>query len=443
MRRSLSASCPNALSLSVSNNLCWTPYDKHTEEQATHDKSWNNPVANISQLKPYSPWIYHIAAELETHSISTKHNVYSGVGYVILLTTKTHCKIMLRSLQRLQDRNWIDDRTRVVFIEFTVFNPTTSIFVAVTLAFECVAFGTVEPDSNIASLQLYSLANFKHSSVILIVAIYTCFLIWYTFHVVNAIWQMRERVEVFLTSMWTYINWLVLTLCYAAVVVFVQRILVVRQTMALFRESNDDKFVSFYPAVFLEFLLNYVLGALLTLLMINVLKLSAYVSKRHVMFTSALSGTGVSIMIIVFLYALTFLLTLVMSIFQFSDSCEGYSSMSPRILRILKLYIYDMSSSGNGCVNDNLLANILFFGAIMFFIAMLWRPLLIVFGIKLLVNTSTTRNVQLQEDIDFVDFLWSRFLLCVGYWRLSDFTAYVEHIQAEKHGLHGRRRSIR
>ena len=431
-----SESCLNAPRMGLTSNMCWTPYNINTEEHASYQKSWNEPVENVSKLNQSSPWIYHTPEELATLSIPTKHNLYYGGGYVELLTTKTHYNIMLRSLQRLQDRDWIDNKTRAVFVEFTVFNPATSIFATLALAFECMAFGTVEPDSNIASLQLYSLTNVGSVYVITSEITYIVFLLWYTYNVGITMWQMQQKLYIYMTSVWTYIEWLVLVLSYGAITVFVQRILVVRQTMALFRESKNDAFISFHPAIFLEFLFIYFLGVMITLLVINVLKLSAYVSKRHVLFTSALSGTGVSIMIIVFLYALTFLSTLVMSIFQFSDSCQGYSSMSPRILRIIKLYIYDMSSSGNGCVNDNLLANIFFFGAVMFFIAMLWRPLLIICGVNLLIRSNSTRTVQLQEDVDFVNFLWSRFLVFIGYWRLSDFTEYVENVKAKKHCVH-------
>ena len=338
---------------------------------------------------------------------------------------KKHKRVMLRSLKRLQKRNWIDDRTRMVFVEFTVFNPTTSMFVTAKITFECVGFGTVAPYSYIVPIHIYHLTDFKSSSLIICGIVFLVYLLWYTYNVGRTMFQMRQQLWVYMTSVWTLLEWLILVLSYGAITVFVERVVVVHQTMAIFREGKKDVFVSFNYSEYLESHFVYFLAIILTLLTVSVLKLSMYVSKRQVIFTSALSETATSVAIISIVCALTFLSTLVMSSVLFSDSCGGYSSVSSTIVRVLKLYMYQMSNTENACVNDNVVTHLSFFGMFMFVLSVLWLPFLVACGVDMLIKP-TRKTVQLQNDLNFVNFLWSRFLVWTGYWRLYDFTKHVE-----------------
>jgi len=347
---------------------------------------------------------------------------------------KTHKRVMLRSLKRLQKRNWIDDRTRMVFVEFTVFNPTTRMFVTAKITFECVGFGTVTPYSYIVPIHMYHLTDFKSSALIMCGIVFMVYLLWFTYNVGRTMFQMRLQLWVYMTSVWTLLEWLIMVLSYGAITVFVERVVVVHQTMALVREGKKDAFISFNYSEYLESLFVYFLAIILTLLTVSVLKLSMYVSKRQVMFTSALSETATSVAIISIVCALTFLSALVMSRVLFSDSCEGYSNMSSTIVRVMQLFIYQMSNTENACVNDKPVSDLSFFGMFMFVLSVLWRPFLVVCGVDMLIKP-TRNTVQLQNDINFVNFLWSRFLVWTGYWRLYDFTKHVERERTKRHSL--------
>ena len=350
---------------------------------------------------------------------------------MILLTTKTHHKKMLLSLQRLQDRRWIDGDTRVIFVEFTVYNPATSIFVIVTLAFEFVSLGKVVPFSNIATVQLYSLTAAQVAGQI----IYLVLTLWYNARVMRNFLLTRNTLMQYFRSIWVFVDWSIVIFTHVAMCVYVVRAEVIEKTLAKSKDSKADRFISFYPAVYWEFLLIYVFSSILTLLVLNVLRLSSYVSKRHAIFASALSGVIVCIVGVTIVYVATFLLTLSMSVILFNESCDGYSTMPHAVIRMLKLYIYDMSGRSNRCVVDKPFINLIFFGGVMFFVAMVWRPLLIICGTVFLFSSGRKQRLQLQEHIDFIDFLWHRFLMFIGYWRLSDYKLHVDRKQAKRVSL--------
>ena len=350
---------------------------------------------------------------------------------MILMTTKTHHKKMLVSLQRLQDRRWIDGDTRVIFVEFTVFNPTTSIFVIVTLAFEFVSLGKVEPASNIATVQVYSLT----ATHIVGQIIYLVLMLWYSARVIRYFLLMRNTLNEYFKSIWVFVDWSIVIFTHVAMFVYTLRADVIKKTMAQAKHSKADRFISFYPAVYWEFLLIYMFSIIFTLLVLNVLRLSSYVSKRHAIFASAMSGVVFCIVGITIVYVATFLLTLSISIILFNDSCGGYSTMPQAVTRMLKLYIYDMNGRSNRCVVDKPFINLIFFGGVMFFVAMVWRPLLIICGTVFLFSSGRKQRLQLQEHIDFIDFLWNRFLMFIGYSRLSDYKLHVDRKQAKRVSL--------
>ena len=57
-------------------------------------------------------------------------------------------------LTRLRGWNWIDRRTRAVFLEFTVFNPNTNLFAYVEYLFEFPTIGGVIPKPRVSAFQV-------------------------------------------------------------------------------------------------------------------------------------------------------------------------------------------------------------------------------------------------------------------------------------------------
>ena len=83
---------------------------------------WKPIVAeNCTRMDEYD---YRTAADREAMPFAADYNKYSGGGYE--LKFKGHIdKLMLR-LETLQNNNWIDNRTRALIVEFSVYNAQVS-----------------------------------------------------------------------------------------------------------------------------------------------------------------------------------------------------------------------------------------------------------------------------------------------------------------------------
>ena len=72
---------------------------------------------------------------------------YGAGGYTtfIRMSPTQNATTAKQHIQKLEDQNWFDSQTRAVFIEYTIFNPVTSVMVSVTVCIEQDANGRIQP----------------------------------------------------------------------------------------------------------------------------------------------------------------------------------------------------------------------------------------------------------------------------------------------------------
>eukprot|EP00611_Tribonema_gayanum_P025615 TRINITY_DN5877_c0_g2_i1.p1 TRINITY_DN5877_c0_g2~~TRINITY_DN5877_c0_g2_i1.p1 ORF type:complete len:765 (-),score=254.60 TRINITY_DN5877_c0_g2_i1:700-2994(-) len=108
--------------------------------------------------------------------------IYPGGGYATLLPDDQ--AQALTTLATLYNATWIDQRTRAVFAEFSVFNPANRLFSMVVLAAEVTAAGEVVPTYYVRTLDLlggWSLAKGQATATdlagfVLLIALYVAVL---------------------------------------------------------------------------------------------------------------------------------------------------------------------------------------------------------------------------------------------------------------------------
>ncbi|CAI5782253.1 kidney disease 1-like 3 [Podarcis lilfordi] len=99
--------------------------------------SWGPPAAGGRGQA--SAWVFQNESTLQEYPIWGKFALYPGSGYLANLgRNKSYAKRTLRYLER---NNWLDRSTRVVFIEFVVYNANVNLFCAVTLILEANGIG--------------------------------------------------------------------------------------------------------------------------------------------------------------------------------------------------------------------------------------------------------------------------------------------------------------
>ncbi|EDO48597.1 predicted protein, partial [Nematostella vectensis] len=113
-------------------------------------------ILKLQDICP-KPWRYKSADALSSLSFTGLDSFYDGGGFVADLGYNIWQARNVVSV--LRDNSWIDDKTAAVFVEFTVFEPTTSLFSAVKYLYERFRTGGTNTRATVRTLVLYASAD--------------------------------------------------------------------------------------------------------------------------------------------------------------------------------------------------------------------------------------------------------------------------------------------
>ena len=197
---------------------CLAAYSSDSEERTQLNLPKWIPLRNYSQNDPIAdicpkPWKYQSGTELNTISHEAVKNSYDGGGYVADLGYNKESASKV--ISDLRDYNWVDTLTAAVFIEFTLFDPTTSLFCSVRQIYEQLPTGQAVTAVDIRALTLYPSTNFHLQSfyevceLSFLLAIVICF-------IVEAVKFFRQKK--YFHRMWNVMELILLMVSLVAVV---------------------------------------------------------------------------------------------------------------------------------------------------------------------------------------------------------------------------------
>ncbi|PFX27651.1 Polycystic kidney disease protein 1-like 2 [Stylophora pistillata] len=189
---------------------CIPPYSPHDEDTSLLNQPGWVPMTNIShyhsefelsRLCP-KPWRYISSKDLNTLWSYGRNTRYDGGGYVADLgyDSRTASRVVIN----LKSNNWIDERTAVVFVEFTVFQPSSSLFSVAKLLYELYPIGKPVTKVYLDTLSIYGFSDPSLRSFSLACQITLLLLIVY-FLLIEALKIYRQSCAYF-GSFWNWIN---------------------------------------------------------------------------------------------------------------------------------------------------------------------------------------------------------------------------------------------
>lgn len=100
------------------------------------------------------PWRYQTPHEIKSGAVHGKYNLYEGGGYVAILGYDMETAD--RVVSEASSNGWVDQQTRAVMVELTVFNVNTNLVSIATYFYEVLANGAAFTSERIDTLELYS-----------------------------------------------------------------------------------------------------------------------------------------------------------------------------------------------------------------------------------------------------------------------------------------------
>jgi len=197
---------------------CLAAYSSDDEERTSFNFPGWIPLRNYSQNDPISdicpkPWRYQSGTELNTLSHKAVINSYDGGGYVAELGYNRESASKV--ISDLKDYNWVDARTAALFIEFTLFDPSTSLFCGVRQAYERLPTGQAVTDVDVRALTLFPSPDphlqsfYEVCELLFLLAVVVCF-------IVEAVKFFRQKK--YFRQMWNVVELILLVVSLLAVV---------------------------------------------------------------------------------------------------------------------------------------------------------------------------------------------------------------------------------
>ncbi|XP_039338641.1 polycystic kidney disease 2-like 1 protein isoform X2 [Mauremys reevesii] len=237
---------PRLRQLKVKNNSC-VVHDNFKEDISgcydvySEDKEERVPFGLING----TAWRYHSEEELGGSSHWGRLTSYSGGGYYIDL--KLTREESAEALRVLKEKLWLDRGTRVIFIDFSVYNANINLFCVLRLVVEFPATGGAIPSWQIRTVKLI---RYVSTWDFFIVACEIIFCVFIFYYVVEEILELRIHRLQYFTSVWNILDVVVILLSIVAIVFHIFRTIEVNRLMGeLLRHPDiyaDFEFLAFW-----------------------------------------------------------------------------------------------------------------------------------------------------------------------------------------------------
>uniref|UniRef100_A0A8C5KFV2 Polycystin-2-like protein 1 n=1 Tax=Jaculus jaculus TaxID=51337 RepID=A0A8C5KFV2_JACJA len=190
-------------------------------------------------------WTYHSQNELGGSSHWGRLTSYSGGGYYLDLPGSRQASS--EALQDLREWLWLNRGTRVVFIDFSVYNANINLFCVLRLVVEFPATGGAIPSWQIRTVKLL---RYVSNWDFFIAGCEVLFCIFIFYYVVEEILELRMHRLNYLGSIWNILDLVVILLSIMAVGFHIFRTLEVNRLMGkLLQQPNtyaDFEFLAFW-----------------------------------------------------------------------------------------------------------------------------------------------------------------------------------------------------
>ncbi|XP_078692097.1 polycystin-2-like [Branchiostoma floridae x Branchiostoma belcheri] len=217
------------------------------------------------------PWRYTFASVIDAFPYFGVRGTYSAGGYVTSLG-RTEQTSLARAAY-LQRQDWLDDKTRAVFIELTLYNPHVNLFSVVSMAVEFTNLGATYKGSEVVTLRLIQ------RDAILLLALRGVFALLVLVYALKEGKALFSRPLDYLSEFWSWVELLVIAVGFSALGVYFYTQSIIDEVAAQ-RAAGNSTFEGYKSAVSWFQVYTYLLGLLIccsTFKFVRILRFNSHV----------------------------------------------------------------------------------------------------------------------------------------------------------------------
>ncbi|XP_025098097.1 polycystic kidney disease 2-like 2 protein [Pomacea canaliculata] len=299
------------------------PYSMGQEETGMYCVGWK-PLASCSYEErntklSRAAWMYQSFEGISSLPVWGTYSVYSSGGYV--MDFSVNWDVISLMLQELEEKIWLDEQTRAVFVEFSLYNPDSNLFSYLRLSAEFPETGDIYLGREIQTFRIY-----EHLQVIGFY-MYICKIIaaiGVIIFTIKIALKIKQQKLGFFHDFWQVLDLGIVMICYVTMAFYAIKMMKVNESMAVWRD-NPKQYVDFYQTVFWDNMYGYSLAAVVFITTIRLLRILGY-NRRLTMIAAVLANSGRDLFGFSLVFAIIFVAYLSAGYLVFASTLSEFRS---------------------------------------------------------------------------------------------------------------------
>ncbi|XP_066983276.1 polycystin-1-like protein 2 [Macrobrachium rosenbergii] len=267
------------------------------EEDEHFDIGWKPLAKGVPAREEYT---FKGSLELDGMPFWGNIDVYSGAGYQVKLIGVQDA--IIQKLNELEANNWIDERTRAVFVEFAIYNAQVNLFAALVICIEQGPEGALHPFVKINPIKLLRYSEGFGLFVMICEGLFIVFIVYYTYRELKE--MCKAKIKYWKDS-WNYLEVIVIILGWSAVVFYGIRTALGVYLMNRFK-TNKTGYIKLDYAAHIDEVFLYIVSFLVFFATLKFIKLLRF-NKRIGMLASTLKQCAADLSGFMMAFLLAFL----------------------------------------------------------------------------------------------------------------------------------------
>ncbi|XP_054719265.1 polycystic kidney disease 2-like 2 protein [Uloborus diversus] len=366
------------------------------EDKQSYEPGWKVLARNDTN----DEYRYRTSKELNGLPFWAIRDVYSGGGYVFPLRG-THEKLK-EEMFHLEKSDWIDEKTRAVFAEFSVYNAQVNLFGVMTIVAEFLPGGGVVP---FYRLEVIRLMRYHQGFGAFVLACELGYVIYTLYFLVREFKKFRLEGRDYFKSYWNWAEVIVISLSISAIVFYSYRMLVTRKILSTFEKTHGNGYIKMQYVASVDEVFGFLMAFLMFIAILKFIKILRFNKRMGILYsTLALCAKDLKSFFVVF--GIIYLAFVQFFYLVFGFTIREFSSFVTAAESTFAIM------NGGGFDFDAICLAAPILGPLSFFIFCLTTTIILL-NIFVTLILSAFQDVKVDvdkqaNDYEIVDFMWKR-----------------------------------
>ncbi|CAF3684254.1 unnamed protein product [Adineta steineri] len=235
--------------LRIKSQSCQYDYSSSNEDKQSYQPGWSNETIETYSLFITESFQYQSSKDLDTYTYVGDHGSYPGSGYVYEF--RGRLSDLQSNLSQLHTLGWIDNQTRAVIIELSLYNPNVQLFTSGIFLMEILSTGGMYPSARFEPMNFDAFTSTFQLISIFIYMIMILYFIWIEIRLLKKLkWNYFQRF-------WSCIEIGIIVCSWTSVVLYIWRYKECKRIGKLFKETNGYVYINLQLASYVNDILTY------------------------------------------------------------------------------------------------------------------------------------------------------------------------------------------